>query len=311
MGARLFRREKPLEREFGPLHQERKCSNRGWRVLLWVRDVFGPLAVLEATRLFQLRRRTVFPSLALASAFLLPLALQAQSSTPATSQDETTAAQAASQAADASNVPQSQQQRAQILREAQRRVMARRHIREQQIMQDTYSHRFEVYGGGGYLRFHPGPFLQHNTEVSWNSGFTDWIKPRLGVTGDVRGYYGTAITDNYEYQVFSPSVSQYTFMAGPQYRFFQGQHWAWNAQLLAGIGHGNFGTGTGGFPATLVGLYPNGNKLAVSVGAAVEYNLSPTLALRLMPNYLLTNYGGQVQDNLGFTAGVVYRFGRH
>jgi hypothetical protein len=275
-----------------------------------VREVFGPLAVLEATRLFQLRRRTVASLLTLAGAFSLPFATHAQTSATASSQDETTSAQAASQADDASNAPQSQQQRAQILKDAQLRVMARRRIREDQIMQDTYSHRFEVYGGGGYLRFHPGPTLQHNTNVAWNGGFTDWIKPRLGVTGDVRGYYGTAVTDNYEFQVFQPSISQYTFMAGPQYRFFQGQHWAWNAQVLAGIGHGNFGTGTGGFPATLVGLYPDGNKLAVSVGAAVDYNLSPTLALRLMPNYLITNYGGDFQENLGFTAGIVYRFGR-
>jgi hypothetical protein len=76
------------------------------------------------------------------------------------------------------------------------------------------------------------------------------------------------------------------------------------------VGHGNFGTGTNGFPATLVGLYPNANTFNVSAGVPIDYNLSPGLAVRLMPNYLLTDYGSELQHNLGFTTGFVYRFGR-
>ena len=63
-------------------------------------------------------------------------------------------------------------------------------------------------------------------------------------------------------------------------------------------------------PASNVGVYSNGNVFNVSVGAAVDYNLSPTLAVRLMPNYLLTDYGSTLQHNLGFTSGIVYRWGR-
>ncbi len=217
--------------------------------------------------------------------------------------------QAASQVND-QTTPSSQGERARVLRDAQARVNARRRLREQAIEQDTYSHKFEVYAGGGYLRFRPGHTLQHSTEAAWNAGITEWIRPKLGITGDVRGYYSTAITDNFQYQVFKPSISQYTFMGGPQYRFYQSQHWDWNAQVLAGIAHGNSSTGTGGFPANDVGLYNDGNKLAVSVGAAVDYNLGPALAVRLMPNYLLTNFGSDFQENLGFTLGVVYRWGR-
>lgn len=233
------------------------------------------------------------------------MAAQAQAGTDATpaQQDPQTAAQAGA-------VPQTQQERARILRDAQARVNARRRVREQALMQDTYSHKYELYAGGGYLRFRPGADLQHNTEAAWNAGITEWIRPKLGVTADFRGYYGTAITDNFNFQVFKPSISQYTFMVGPQYRFYQTQRWAWHAQVLAGLAHGNFSTGTNGFPAADVGLYPDGNKLAISVGVPVEYNLGPSLAVRLMPDYLLTNYGSDIQHNLGFTAGVVYRWGR-
>ncbi len=205
--------------------------------------------------------------------------------------------------------PPSQQQRAQILKDAQARVQARRRLREQAIEKDTYSHKFEVYGGGAYLRFHPGTSLQHNTEGAWNAGITEWVRPRLGVTADFRGYYGTVITDNFQFQVYKPSISQYTFLFGPQYRYFQNQHWALHAQVLAGLAHGNFSTGLGSLKGAPVGLYPDGNVFALSVGAPVDYNLSSALALRLTPNYLLTDFGSEFQHNLGFTAGVVFRWG--
>ena len=80
--------------------------------------------------------------------------------------------------------------------------------------------------------------------------------------------------------------------------------------MLAGVGHGNFGTGTGGLPPTLIGLYPNGTPFNLSVGVSVDYNLGPALALRLTPNYLLSLYGSDTQNNLGFNVDVVYRFGR-
>ncbi len=205
---------------------------------------------------------------------------------------------------------QTPQERARILREAQARVQTRRRIRQQQIIEDTYSHKFEVYGGGGYVRFRPGPSIQHLNEEAWNVGVTEWIRPKLGITGDFRGYYGTANTIGNPYVVFRPAISEYTFLGGPQYRFIEGQHFGWSAQVLAGVGHGNFSTGTGGFTAQEVGLYPDGNVFNVSVGAVMDYNLSPTLAVRLMPNYLLSDYGSELQHNLGFTSAIVYRFGR-
>jgi hypothetical protein len=253
--------------------------------------------------LFQFRR--FLPVLALIGASAI--AASAQTAAP---QQNSTAARDAQEIATPQPEQQNTQQRAKVLRDAQERVMARRHLRERQVIQDTYTHKYEVYGGGGYLRFRPGHNLQHNTNAAWNGGFTDWFRGKLGATVDFRGYYGTAITNDFDLQVFKPAISQYTFMAGPQYRFFEGLHWGWSAQVLAGIAHSNFGTGTGGIPATLVGLYPDGNKLALSVGTAVDYNLSPALAVRLMPDYLMTNYGSDVQENLGFTAGIVYRFGR-
>jgi len=64
------------------------------------------------------------------------------------------------------------------------------------------------------------------------------------------------------------------------------------------------------FPGSLIGLYPNSTVFNLSVGAPLDYNLGPGLALRVSPTYLLSDYGSELQHNKGFTAGVVYRFGR-
>lgn len=243
-------------------------------------------------------------SLLFAVLLLAPLAVRAQQQQqPA----DTTQQQQTTDQAQPQSTPE---QRSQVLREAQERVNARRKVRIRQIIQDTYSHKYELDFGGGYLRFRPGNVLQHNSESSWNVDLTDYLRGDLGVTIEGRGYYGTAYTGPNQYSKYEPSISQYSIMAGPRYRFFKGQHWGWTGQVEAGMGHGNFGTGTGGLPPQLIGLYKDATVLNVTAGASVDYNLGPALAFRLTPNYLITNYGSTMQYNAGWNLGMVYRFGR-
>lgn len=210
------------------------------------------------------------------------------------------------------------------------KVRSRKAQRTAALIQDIYTHKFELYAGGGYLRFRAGDSLQKVTEAAWNVGITEYIRPRLGLTLDARGYYGTAYTYNNVFQIFKPSISQYTFMAGPQYRVTRGARFATSVRVLAGVDHGNFDTGLGGYHARDLGLYDNSTALAINASVPIDYNLSPGLALRVAPDYLFTNFGGQkitavdpasgfpiafssvtsTQHNLGFTAGIVYRFGR-
>jgi hypothetical protein len=235
----------------------------------------------------------------------LPLSPVAHAQAPAAQAPAATAPQSAPPAP-----AQTPEERARILREAQDRINARRQARLQQIIRETYGHKFEAYFGGGYLRFHPGEMKQHINEGAWNIGITDYIRPRLGITADVRGYYGAAYIGNNPYGIFLPSISQYSFLFGPQYRVYMKPKWAVSIQALVGFGHGNFDTGTGGLPASYLGLYNNGTVFNLSLGAPLDYNLSPGLAIRVTPLYMLTTYGSDVQNNLGFNAGVVYRWGK-
>lgn len=230
----------------------------------------------------------------------------------AQAQTDTTAAPQTAPAPQSPPPPPTQtpEERARVLREAQARINARRQARIQQLINETYGNKYEASFGGGYLRFHPGDTKQHINEGGWNIGITDYIRPKLGLTADVRGYYGTAYIGNNPYGIFLPSISQYSFLFGPQYRVYTKPKWAASVQALAGFGHGNFDTGTGGLPASYLGLYSNGTVFSFNLSAPFDYNLSPGLAIRVTPVYLFTNYGGSAQNNLGFNAGVLYRWGK-
>ncbi len=196
-------------------------------------------------------------------------------------------------------------------RRPRRESSANRKARVQRTIEDTYSHRWEVAGGGGYLRWRSGPFLQKNNEVTFFMNGTYFLNEKLGITGDVRGAYGKAKIGNNIYDLKNPQISTYTFMAGPTYRVYAKQKMAVSIVGEAGSALGKFGGGSKGIPDVNIGLWPSSNaRAAFSVGVNLDYNLFPNLAVRVTPNYLGTTFGGTVQNNAGVNVGVVYRFGR-
>jgi hypothetical protein len=191
----------------------------------------------------------------------------------------------------------------------QARIKARREQRRAQAIHDTYSHLYEVFIGGGYLRFKPGPDLQYLTFYSWDAAITRYYNYKLGVTIDGRGYYGTAYTGLNEFAVTRPAISQYDVQGGPTYRFLLRPRYSLAAHALGGVAIGNFSGDTSGFSPQSLGLYPDGTTYAFSAGVIGEMNISPGLSLRLGSDYMLTGFGSELQNSPGFTYGLVYRFG--
>jgi hypothetical protein len=197
----------------------------------------------------------------------------------------------------------------------QARIKARRAQRRAAAIHDAYAHLYDAYVGGGYLRFTPGPTLQRLNEYSWNAGVTRYYNERLGVTVDGRGTYGTAwVGPNVPTNsaITNPSISQYTVMAGPSYRFYLQPKYAISGRVMAGFSHGNFSgdTFSNTTLSTAMGLYPDGYTYAANASILGEYNVSPNLAVRVAPEFHATGFGSTHQDSLGFTAGIVYRFGK-
>ncbi len=194
---------------------------------------------------------------------------------------------------------------------ARRETNASRQARIQRTIDDTYSHRWELFGGGGYLRWTSGPYTKRNNEVSWATQADYYLNPKLAIIGDARGSFGHAhATINNIYGVYNPQINEYFFQGGASYRFYRKEKIAISAQALGGTAWGIFSGGAKGLQGTQVGLWPDGFKPAFSFGVSADYNIFPELAVRIAPTYQGTNFGGKIQNNAGFNMGVVYRFGR-
>jgi hypothetical protein len=210
------------------------------------------------------------------------------------------------------------------VRTKRRESNANRKARIERTIQETYSHRWELFGGGGYLRFRSGEYLQRNNEVTWAASGTYFLNPKLGITADARGAYGNAKVGNTIYNIANPLITEYTFMGGVTYRVYMHQKFAISPNALVGYSLGNFDGGSKAIPAPLLGMWATSNRPVFSVGANFDYNFYPNFALRVTPTYVGTTFrgnnlntngtlgsqNGSIQNNLGVNAGIVYRFGR-
>jgi hypothetical protein len=203
---------------------------------------------------------------------------------------------------------------AQGSRRVTRETNANRRARIERTVQETYTHRWEIAGGGGYLRFRSGQFTQKNSEIGFWMNGTYYLNQNLGIVGEVRGYYGNGKIPNYNQFAAltgNPQISEYPFLAGPTYRFRLRQRSAVSVFALGGTAIGKFDSASKGIPAAQLGFWPSTNaRPAFSVGANFDLNLYPNLAFRITPNYLGTTFGGTLQNNAGFNMGLVYRFDR-
>jgi hypothetical protein len=207
-----------------------------------------------------------------------------------------------------------------------RESSANRKSRIERTIAETYSHRFEVAGGGGYLRFQSGSSLQRNNEVTFFMTGTYFLNPKLGIIGDVRGAYGNAkignpVTPTSPNLGFNPQISEYPLMGGVAYRLYAKEKIAVSVTAEGGAAIGKFDGGSKGFTSAELGVWQSTTKPVFSLGANFDYNFYPDLALRVSPTYVGTFFRldptdtlhgppGSIQNNFGVNIGVVYRFGK-
>ena len=207
---------------------------------------------------------------------------------------------------------------AQVLRAKQKRprreTNASRQARIQRTIEETYSHRWEAFGGGGFLRWDSGPSTQKNNEVSWAAGTNYFLSPKLSIVGEAQGSFGRAKPVRFDPNVApigNPQINEYFFTGGANYRFYAKEKLAVSVQGTGGVAWGIFSSGSPySYYGPDLGLWQDGFKPAFTVSVNADYNFYPNLAFRIAPTYVGSTFGGQVQNNVGLNAGVVYRFGR-
>ena len=172
---------------------------------------------------------------------------------------------------------------AQSARRTRRESHANRKARIERAIAQTYGHKYEAGGGGGYLRFRSGPYLQQNNEVTFWASTMYALSPKLGVQGEVRGAYGKAKIGNTPFHIPNPQISDYSYLAGPSYRVVAKEKYSVSGFAEGGVGLAKFAGGSKGFTAQDIGVWTGDYAGAFSVGAHVDYNLYPNLAFRVTP----------------------------
>jgi hypothetical protein len=251
-------------------------------------------------------------ALLLALAFTLSYPALGQGSSNSSGASQSPSASASAQSQSQAQQPAVSQQELSV----QERIRLRREQRRAQAIHDAYSQRYESWAGMGYLRFIPGPSVQRTTYYAWDAGLTRYQSERLGYTLDGRGYTGIAYVGLNPAGITRPKVSTYAVMAGPTYRFFLEPKYSISGRVMGGWALGNFSGDTNGLGGQNIGggvglnLYPDANTYAASAAVIGEINVSPSVALRLAPEYFLSGFGSTTQYSRGFSGSLVYRFGK-
>lgn len=199
---------------------------------------------------------------------------------------------------------------AQSARRTRRESNANRKARIERTVGETYGHRWEAAGGGGYERYRSGPTLQQNNEVTFWGSTLYALRPKLGILAEVRGAYGNAKIGNTIYNIANPQISEYNFMAGPSFRLVTREKYSVSAFVEGGVVLGKFAGDSKGLTAAEIGVWQGDYAGSGSVGLNLDYNFYPNLAFRITPSYLGTTFGSTVQNSKGVNVGLVYRFGR-
>ena len=154
----------------------------------------------------------------------------------------------------------------------------------------------------------------HGNLQGWNFSAAVTTHKWLALAADFGGYYGTATG----FEAFKPPNcvlcttnfggtlrSVHTFVAGPQIFHRQG-----GVTIFA---HSLFGGASTKLELT-DGVSPitpqTDTSFAMVLGGGADFKISPHVALRAQPGYLMTSVVGTRQNNLRFSAGLVFGFGQ-
>src|ERR1700761_247462 len=166
-----------------------------------------------------------------------------------------------------------------------------------------YMEKYDLYFGLASSHFNAGPALIPGANLG---GFdiqgTFWPSMRYGITANVRGYYGTTGVIPNPYNIHGPFVMEHQFMGGPSFRGPKNEHAALTFHALVGGAYGTFDSAIqSGISPGQLGLFSNGFTLATALGGPADLNRNSRFSLRISPDYLMTRFGGQSQNEFAIS----------
>jgi hypothetical protein len=173
----------------------------------------------------------------------------------------------------------------------------------------------EVYGGFGFTIANPETTLPRQNMDGWVGSATGFPKEWFGVGVEISGQFGNIPAPS---GITAPNLSfkEYSYMAGPQFRFLDRARVQSSVRLLVGgvFGQVNLASTTTPGSVSQLGaagyLGFNQTKFAAMLAIPVDFAVNRLIAIRVEPGVYLTNFNQSGQGNFRFSVGPVFRFGK-
>jgi len=181
-----------------------------------------------------------------------------------------------------------------------------------------YDNRYDVSLSMAYDHMKAGPtILQGSNLGGLDLTASYWFSKHWAVEGTGRGYVGTSGAGVNDLGIQGPFVSQYLFVAGPEWLGPHNKHGAMLAHFLVGGAYGNFQQDLLGHSPALFDFYYNQLAPAAIIGGHFDLNRSAHWVFRVTPDAVMTHYSinyppkiSQFDVNFAISVGVEYKFKR-
>ena len=154
--------------------------------------------------------------------------------------------------------------------------------------------RLEVSGGLSYLNAGTNALTSRQNVVGFEGSVAVHVNTWIAGEANFSGYYKTLTIVN----VGTFGFHDYIAMAGPRLNMHKAFF-----HVLGGIDHLS---GVTNFYSVATS---SNNVLAGAAGGGVQWNVARHLALRASADYVMSRFGGVMQNNFRVTLGVVYEAG--
>lgn len=186
-----------------------------------------------------------------------------------------------------------------------------------------YDNRYDLSLGMAYDHMKAGPTLLQGSNLGGlDVSGSFWLTRHWGIEASDRTYVGTsgAGTNNVPTggTIKGPFVSEYFFVAGPEWLGPHNKHGALIPHLMFGGVYGSFQKDLLGLSPSLFDFYNNQIAPAAIIGGHFDLNRSERWVFRVTPDAVMTHYSlnyaphtSQFDVNFAISVGMEYKFTKH
>jgi hypothetical protein len=172
----------------------------------------------------------------------------------------------------------------------------------------------ELFGGYSYAKANPLVLLPKQNMNGWVGSAAGYVNRWFGAGLEVAGQFGTLPPPS---GVTAPNLTfkEYSYMAGPQFRFFKTDRVQVAGKLLLGgvFGQVNLDAQTSAIAAAQLAAAGysgfNQTKFAMLVSFPVDVSITKLIGIRVEPGSYITDFSKTKQNNFRLSVGPVFRFG--